>query len=75
MSISTRNNVKISGNGKRTMVLAHGFGCDQSMWRYLVPLFHSEYKTVLFDHVGSGSSDLSAYDFENTTPCMAMPRT
>ncbi|MFM0160903.1 MULTISPECIES: alpha/beta fold hydrolase [Paraburkholderia] len=64
MSISTRNNVKISGNGKRTMVLAHGFGCDQSMWRYLVPLFHSEYKTVLFDHVGSGSSDLSAYDFD-----------
>lgn len=62
MSISKRNNVKISGSGKRTMVLAHGFGCDQTMWRYLVPAFHGEYRTVLFDLVGSGASDLSAYD-------------
>ncbi|MEZ0604109.1 alpha/beta fold hydrolase [Paraburkholderia sp. IW21] len=62
MTISKRNNVRISGSGKRTMVLAHGFGCDQSMWRYLVPSFHGEYRTVLFDHVGSGASDLSAYD-------------
>ncbi|NMM00564.1 alpha/beta hydrolase [Paraburkholderia sp. RP-4-7] len=64
MSISKRNNVNISGAGKRTMVLAHGFGCDQSMWRYLAPSFHAEYRTVLFDLVGSGSSDLSAYDFD-----------
>ncbi|MFL9910238.1 alpha/beta fold hydrolase [Paraburkholderia sp. RL17-337-BIB-A] len=62
MSISKRNNVKISGSGERTMVLAHGFGCDQTMWRYLVPAFHDEYRTVLFDLVGSGASDLSAYD-------------
>ncbi|MFL9901209.1 alpha/beta hydrolase [Paraburkholderia fungorum] len=62
MSISKRNNVKISGSGERTMVLAHGFGCDQTMWRYLVPAFHGEYRTVLFDLVGSGASDLSAYD-------------
>ncbi len=62
MSITQRNNIRISGSGKRTMVLAHGFGCDQSMWRYLAPSFHGEYRTVLFDHVGSGSSDLSAYD-------------
>ncbi|WP_168790415.1 alpha/beta fold hydrolase [Paraburkholderia aromaticivorans] len=64
MSITQRNNIQISGNGKRTMVLAHGFGCDQSMWRYLAPSFHDEYRTVLFDHVGSGSSDLSAYDID-----------
>ncbi|MEA3087981.1 MAG: sigma-B regulation protein RsbQ [Paraburkholderia sp.] len=62
MSISKRNNVRISGSGKRTMVLGHGFGCDQTMWRYLVPAFHGEYRTVLFDLVGSGASDLSAYD-------------
>ncbi|WP_345816378.1 alpha/beta hydrolase [Paraburkholderia sp. PREW-6R] len=62
MSVMQRNNVQITGNGKRTMVLAHGFGCDQSMWRYLVPSFHDEFRTVLFDHVGSGASDLSAYD-------------
>lgn len=63
MSITQRNNVRISGSGKRTMVMAHGFGCDQSMWRLLAPSFHGEYQTVLFDHVGSGASDLSAYDF------------
>jgi sigma-B regulation protein RsbQ len=63
MSITQRNSVRISGSGKRTMVLAHGFGCDQSMWRYIVPSFHRDYRTVLFDHVGSGSSDRSAYDF------------
>jgi sigma-B regulation protein RsbQ len=64
MSINQRNSVHISGNGKRTMVLAHGFGCDQTMWRYLAPSFHRDYRTVLFDHVGSGSSDLSAYDVD-----------
>lgn len=64
MSITQRNNVHISGNGRRTMMLAHGFGCDQSMWRYLAPSFHGEYRTVLFDHVGSGASDLAAYDVD-----------
>ncbi|CAE6727785.1 alpha/beta fold hydrolase [Paraburkholderia nemoris] len=64
MSISKRNNVKVSGSGQRTMVMAHGFGCDQSMWRYLAPSFHGEYRTVMFDLVGSGASDLSAYDFD-----------
>jgi sigma-B regulation protein RsbQ len=63
MSITQRNNIQSSGSGKQTLVLAHGFGCDQSMWRYLVPSFHDDFRTVLFDHVGSGSSDLSAYDF------------
>ncbi|WP_144142036.1 alpha/beta fold hydrolase [Paraburkholderia sp. BCC1884] len=63
MSITQRNNVRISGSGKRTMVLAHGFGCDQSMWRLLAPSFHDDYRTVLFDHVGSGASELAAYDF------------
>ncbi|KAA1013727.1 alpha/beta hydrolase [Paraburkholderia panacisoli] len=62
MSMTQRNSIRISGSGKRTMVLAHGFGCDQTMWRYLAPSFHPEFRTVLFDHVGSGASDLSAYD-------------
>jgi sigma-B regulation protein RsbQ len=44
------------------MLFAHGFGCDQNMWRYVWPAFEDEYRIVLFDHVGSGSSDLSAYD-------------
>ena len=44
------------------MVFAHGFGCDQNMWRYLTPAFENDYKIVVFDYVGSGGSDLKAYD-------------
>src|SRR5579884_1932582 len=44
------------------MLFAHGFGCDQNMWRYVAPAFEDEYRVVLFDHVGAGGSDLSAYD-------------
>jgi sigma-B regulation protein RsbQ len=44
------------------MMFAHGFGCDQNMWRYVAPAFEDEFRTVLFDHVGAGGSDLSAYD-------------
>lgn len=43
------------------MVFAHGFGCDQNMWRFVEPAFRSEFRTVLFDHVGAGGSDLSCY--------------
>jgi sigma-B regulation protein RsbQ len=44
------------------MVFAHGFGCDQNMWRFVAPEFENDFKVVLFDHVGAGSSDLAAYD-------------
>lgn len=44
------------------MLFAHGFGCDQNMWRFLVPAFENDHKIVLFDYVGSGKSDLKAYD-------------
>jgi sigma-B regulation protein RsbQ len=44
------------------MILAHGFGCDQNMWRFITPAFEDDYRVVLFDHVGAGRSDLSAYD-------------
>nr|WP_137830230.1 alpha/beta hydrolase [Methylobacterium sp. L1A1] len=44
------------------MVFAHGFGCDQNMWRHVAPAFEDRYRTVLFDHIGAGGSDLSAYD-------------
>jgi sigma-B regulation protein RsbQ len=46
------------------MVFAHGFGCDQNMWRYVWPAFADEYRIVLFDHVGVGGSDSGAYDPE-----------
>ena len=44
------------------MIFAHGFGCDQNMWRYVAPAFKNEFRTILFDHVGAGGSDLAAYD-------------
>ena len=58
-----RNNVRVFGNGTQPMMFAHGFGCDQTMWRYITPAFENNYKIVLFDYVGSGHSDASAYDF------------
>ena len=62
MQLQTRNNINVHGDGDATMVLVHGFGCDQSMWRHLVPAFRDQYRIILFDLVGSGGSDLSAYD-------------
>jgi sigma-B regulation protein RsbQ len=62
MDLFQRHNINIIGNGNKTMVLAHGYGCDQNMWRYLTPHFQDEYRIVLFDHVGAGKSDLSAYN-------------
>ena len=46
------------------MLFAHGFGCDQNMWRYLTPAFEDDYRVVVFDYVGAGGSDLAAYDAE-----------
>jgi sigma-B regulation protein RsbQ len=59
-----RNNVRTLGSGDRAMVFAHGFGCDQNMWRFVWPGFVDNYRIVLFDHVGCGGSELSAYDPE-----------
>ncbi|MGA5036464.1 alpha/beta fold hydrolase [Streptomyces capoamus] len=62
MDIARRNNVTVTGNpGGRPVVLAHGFGCDQNMWRLTVPALAEEYRVVLFDYVGSGRSDASAF--------------
>tara|TARA_R110001583_G_scaffold69129_2_gene196167 strand:+ start:6457 stop:7266 length:810 start_codon:yes stop_codon:yes gene_type:complete len=56
-----RNNVKIIGNGPKTLLLAHGFGCDQNMWRFMTPELEKVFRIVLFDYVGSGHSDISEY--------------
>jgi sigma-B regulation protein RsbQ len=60
--IINRNNVNIIGDGEQTLLLAHGFGCDQNMWRFLTPELSKHYKVVLFDFVGSGKSDITKYD-------------
>ena len=63
MDVLRRNNVVVSGRADgQPMVFAHGFGCDQNMWRHVAPVFEQTHKVVLFDHVGAGASDLKAYD-------------
>lgn len=62
MSVLKRNNVKISGKGHQAMLFAHGFGCDQHMWRFVAPAFENDYRVILFDHVGAGGSDVSVYN-------------
>lgn len=62
MNVRSRNNVHISGDGPVTIMFAHGFGCDQNMWKLFAPSFAERYRTVLFDLVGGGESDLAFYD-------------
>lgn len=63
IDVLRRNNVRVTGNPEgRTLVFAHGFGCSQEVWREVAPAFVDDYRVVLFDHVGAGGSDLSAYD-------------
>ncbi len=62
MTVLQRHHVRVTGSGDRAMVFAHGFGCDQNMWRFVAPAFDEDFRVILFDHVGSGNSDLAAYD-------------
>lgn len=62
MSLRQRNNVKVEGNGPATLILSHGFGCDQTMWNYLYRHFTDRFRVVMYDLVGAGQSDLDAYD-------------
>jgi sigma-B regulation protein RsbQ len=63
LDVLARNNVKVSGRSEgRAMIFAHGFGCDQNMWRFVAPAFEADHRVVLFDLVGAGGSDLTAYD-------------
>ncbi|MCP9956232.1 alpha/beta fold hydrolase [Streptomyces sudanensis] len=65
MDIRSRNNVRVTGDPDGpTVVLAHGFGCDQNMWRLIVPALADSHRVVLFDYVGSGGSDPSAWSEE-----------
>jgi sigma-B regulation protein RsbQ len=61
MSVLSRNNVNLSGKGSKALIFSHGFGCDQHMWRLVAPAFQDQYQVVLFDHVGAGRSEASAY--------------
>jgi sigma-B regulation protein RsbQ len=64
-TVLERNCVRVSGVADgRPVMLVHGFGCDQAMWRFVAPDFEVDHRVVLLDLVGSGNSDLSAYDPE-----------
>ena len=62
--IIKRNHINVSGKGTQSLVFAHGFGCDQLVWRDIAPAFEEDYQVVLFDYVGSGRSDKSQYSSE-----------
>jgi sigma-B regulation protein RsbQ len=63
VDVLTRNKVTVSGRADgQPIVFAHGYGCDQNMWRFVAPAFEGQYRTIMFDFVGAGGSDLSAYD-------------
>lgn len=59
-----RHNVRVSGAGNRTIMFAHGFGCDQTMWEPVAGNFRDDFRVVLFDYIGHGDSDLAAYSAE-----------
>jgi sigma-B regulation protein RsbQ len=59
--ILKRNNINITGGGENTVLLAHGFGCDQHMWRFMLPELEKQFTVVVFDYVGSGQSDLESF--------------
>ena len=61
MDVLQRNNVKVGGIDGPVLLFAHGYGCDQNMWRWVTPAFEDRYRTITFDHVGAGGSDLSAF--------------
>ncbi|RRB10432.1 alpha/beta fold hydrolase [Larkinella knui] len=63
-SVLARNHVTVLGKGTQPMLFAHGFGCSQQMWRFITPAFEPNYRLILFDYVGSGASQTSAYNAE-----------
>jgi sigma-B regulation protein RsbQ len=63
MEVLARNNVTVQGPPDAPpMLFAHGFGCDQHMWRHVAPAFAADHRVVLFDHVGAGGADPAAWD-------------
>ncbi|PKA84342.1 sigma-B regulation protein RsbQ [Ulvibacter sp. MAR_2010_11] len=64
-------NINILGSGFQPMVFAHGYGCDQNMWRFVYPHFEDDYKIVLFDYIGAGKSDIKSYSAQKYSTLQA----
>ncbi|UYL07225.1 alpha/beta hydrolase [Bdellovibrio sp. SKB1291214] len=62
MTLTERNRVKITGNGTKTIIFAHGFACDQSVWDRVAPAFEKDFRVIRFDHIGNKSQDAKFYD-------------
>ncbi|XP_072972284.1 probable esterase D14L [Typha angustifolia] len=62
--VEEAHNVRVLGRGDRTIVLAHGFGTDQSVWKHLVPHLVDEYRVVIFDNMGAGPTNPDYFDFD-----------
>nr|AWN64538.1 KAI2d1 [Orobanche cernua]WAP33784.1 alpha/beta-hydrolases superfamily protein [Orobanche cernua var. cernua] len=62
--VGARHNVRVLGSGQTTVVLGHGFGTDQSVWRHLVPRLVDQYRVVLYDNMGAGTTNPNNYDFD-----------
>ncbi|PSR52663.1 alpha/beta hydrolase [Adhaeribacter arboris] len=71
MDVLKRNNVIIKGKGQTPMLFAHGYGCDQNMWRFVTPAFEEDYKIILFDQMGFGQSDFSEYSAQKYSSLQA----
>ncbi len=65
--VEEAHNLKVVGSGEQVIVLAHGFGSDQSLWKHLVPHLVDEYRVVLFDNIGAGTTNPEYFDFERYT--------
>lgn len=63
MSVEAKHNVTVTGNGPVDMIFAHGYGCDQNMWRLVAPAFAERYRVILYDLAGAGASPQGSYDF------------
>ncbi|KAF5183551.1 Strigolactone esterase d14 [Thalictrum thalictroides] len=62
--IEEAHNIRVLGTGERVIVLAHGFGTDQSVWKNLVPHLVNDYRVILFDKMGAGPTNPDYFDFD-----------
>ena len=52
-----------SGSSKHTLVLIHGLGASSERWKYVVPLFDTDFRVVVPDIIGFGHSDKPLADY------------
>lgn len=62
--VEEAHNLKVLGKGQRIIVLGHGFGTDQSVWKHLIPHLLDDYKVILYDNMGAGTTNPDYFDFQ-----------